>query len=199
MWLHSLLLHAQLHRSVFSHFFFDRWKQILSLMLREQLWSASFFESTLYLGRINHRVNSNANPCLVAMERYDTQGEWEKKEADKIVFARCFFLNVILFFSFITSSCPKKKTKTKHTQLELILFGLTLQDLSIAVPLTNGLTFLFTSVAGQCLGEHPASARNSIRFFLQYLELLCTCVSFFLYFSGFQPLKRWGIILAKFV
>jgi len=35
-------------------------------------------------------------------------------------------------------------------------------ELSIAVPLTNGLTFLFTSIAGQLLGEHAASINTYI-------------------------------------
>jgi len=45
-----------------------------------------------------------------------------------------------------------------------VLFYLTLSstELSIAVPLTNGLTFLFTSIAGQLLGEHAASINTYI-------------------------------------
>jgi len=39
-------------------------------------------------------------------------------------------------------------------------------ELSVAVPLTNGLTFLFTSLAGQLLGEHPSSSRT-------YAGMLC--------------------------
>jgi len=45
-----------------------------------------------------------------------------------------------------------------------ILFYLTLTstELSIAVPLTNGLTFIFTSIAGQLLGEHAASKNTYV-------------------------------------
>ena len=35
-------------------------------------------------------------------------------------------------------------------------------ELSFAVPLTNGLTFLFTALAGRFLGERPLTRSNSI-------------------------------------
>lgn len=50
-----------------------------------------------------------------------------------------------------------------------------LQELSIAVPLANGLTFLFTSIAGQCLGEHPASRRNVIFFLFTKKSFVFHC------------------------
>lgn len=45
----------------------------------------------------------------------------------------------------------------KVRNVSLFVFWLNRIELSIAVPLTNGLTFLFTSMAGQLLGEHAVS------------------------------------------
>ena len=57
-------------------------------------------------------------------------------------------------------------------------------ELSIAVPLANGLTFLFTSVTGQCLGEHPASPRKT-RLDTSFFSLL--------FFQNYKLPEKWGI------